>query len=250
MFSEERQAIILKDLNKEKSITVTELSKRLKVSVDTIRRDLKQLETKELIIKTHGGVMLKQHNLISTKLSNRRKLLSQEKTIIGKKASSLIQDGDMLFLDGSSSTILMIPYMKQKNLNIVTNSIYTAYEILEHNIDCHLQVIGGSIHPKIGSAILASSHDYLNNYKFQKAFISSCSIDLEEGFYDIDPEEAIFKRKVIHQTEKIYWLMDHSKFNMTGHVKISDIIGTIISDDLLDLKYKKRYLQIYKEKIK
>lgn len=250
MFAEERQAKIILFLEKEKSITVTDLSHRFSVSVDTIRRDLKQLEERDLIIKTHGGVMMKDHNLKSTKVTFRQDILTKEKKVIALKALDYIKDGDIIFLDGSSTTLQVIPYLTMKDLTIVTNSIYTAHEVLENSIECTLHVIGGSILQNIGSAINASSHQYLTEFKFKKAFISCCSVDFEEGYFDINSEEAIMKRLIIERSEHIYWLLDHTKFNQSGYVKIIDISGEIISDDLLEETLKSDFKRRYQMTIK
>jgi len=232
MFSEERYQTIMDRIKKNKSATVNELSQLLEVSVDTIRRDLKYLEKESLVIRTHGGAILPD-TIKSISVKERKKLFSTTKINIGKAIIPYISDYDVIFLDGSSTTILMVPLLKSfKGLTIVTNSMYTALEVIDNQLEASLQILGGKIMSLTGSVV---SIEDISKYRFTKVVISCCGFEISEGLFDLDLEEAAFKKQVIQNGQSILILLDHSKFEMKAPMFISNLEEnfTVITDDSL-----------------
>ena len=135
MYNLERQTEILNILEKNKSISVSKLSEILYVSAPTVRRDLTILERQGRVLRTHGGVVLKQTAEKEIPLILREDQNSSSKKIIAQKAIQHINNGDVIFLDASSTVAHMIPYLKKfKDIVVVTNSPQTSIRLGNENI--------------------------------------------------------------------------------------------------------------------
>ena len=107
MLAIERKNAILEKLQKEQRVLVAELSQEYSVTEETIRRDLDKLEKEGFVKKTYGGAVLNENTNIEMPLRIREKTNRKEKQMIAKLVASMIEDGDSIILD-SSSTSLMV----------------------------------------------------------------------------------------------------------------------------------------------
>jgi len=243
MLSQDRYRKIMSVLEDKHSIKVNEMADILSVSVDTIRRDLKYLETKRLLLRTHGGAVLDDLLYENKTIPERKKMMTSNKVNLGKEIVHELNDGDVLFLDGSTTTMLMLPLLKDlKNLTIITNSMFTGIEILEKKLDAKLHILGGKVIQPIGSVVGIEALKSLNLFKIDKAILSCYAVS-KEGFYDIDSEEAIFKREVIDSAKQTYFLMDASKLNVKSSMFITEM------NDKITLVLEERAFEVNKGKL-
>lgn len=244
MLNQERYSEIMKYIRKNKSVTVNHMSSILKVSVDTVRRDLKHLEKEGLLVRTHGGAVLHDVVLDCGTIYERKESMTVNKTDLGKEIAPFIRDGEVLFLDGSSTTLLMLPELREKkNLTIVTNSVYTAVEVMKQEIKAGLHVLGGKLIVENGSVVGNHGINELKNYHISSAIMSCYGLTVEEGYCDIDFDEALFKRAVIEQSQHVYFLMDHSKIGLRSPVKITEIRDDIT---LITEKVDESFIESYR----
>ena len=229
MFNIERYEEILNILDKYKSISVNKLSKLLYVSAPTIRRDLSVLEEQGKVIRTHGGVVLRQSAESEIPLILREDQNSKLKQIIAKKAAEYVNDGNVIFLDASSTAAHIIPYLKKFNdIIVVTNSPKTSIKLGEENIKNYCT----------GGLLLAHSIAYVGNET--EKFISSINADVfffssrgysEDGYItDSSVEESFVKKAMMKNADKIYYLCDSSKMNkkyMYNICSTDDVTGII-----------------------
>ncbi|MBQ9975750.1 MAG: DeoR/GlpR transcriptional regulator [Clostridia bacterium] len=229
MFNLERQEEILKLLEKSNSISVNKLSKLLYVSPPTIRRDLTVLEQQGKVRRTHGGVVLRQTAEKEIPLMLREDQNSKAKQIIAKKASEYVNDGDVIFLDASSTVAHIIPYLKRFNdIIVVTNSPKTSMSLGEENIKNYCT----------GGLLLSRSIAYVGNEA--EKFISSINADVfffssrgyvEDGHItDSSIEEATVRKAMIKNSDKVFYLCDSSKKNkkyMYNICSTADVTGII-----------------------
>lgn len=234
MLTQERYKYILDLLKENHSVKVLNLSKELNVSVDTIRRDLKHLESKRHLVRTHGGAVLYDLDYQNKSIPERMKMMTSSKVNLGKEIIDELNDGDVLFLDGSTTTILMIPSLSHlKQLTIITNSMYTGLEVLEKKLDATLHLLGGKVLNPIGTVIGIEALYALKSYKINKAILSSYAVDAS-GFYDLDADEARFKRELIDAVSQVYFLMDRSKVHVQAPMFISEMkehITLVLEED-------------------
>lgn len=135
MFDVERREEILNILKKCESISIKKLPERLFVSPPTVRRDLRELEERGMVLRTHGGVVLRRTAEVEVPLMFREDQNGVSKKIIAEKAAKFIKDGDVIFLDASSTAACMVPYLKKFNdLIVITNSPKTSLKLGEESI--------------------------------------------------------------------------------------------------------------------
>ena len=132
MYNLERQKEILEILEHHKSISVNALAQMLYVSHPTVRRDLTLLEEQGKVHRTHGGVVLRKTSDSEIPLMFREDQNNAAKRIIAEKAAPLIHDGDVIFLDASSTASYLIPHLeKLKDIVVITNGPKTSIALGE-----------------------------------------------------------------------------------------------------------------------
>lgn len=225
-------------LRKAKSATNEELLETFKISIQTLRRDLKELEERNVISKLYGGVVYNEDAMSSSfvdiKLRTTAHLKEKEK--IGELAASLLEDNDIIFVDSGTTTCHLIPYLdKAQNITVVTNSMI-AMELLRDCENVKVVLLGGEYKFRARSTIF----DVLQaHYYFTKAFISTVGLSLTKGLTNMDPQDGILKRFVSDHADKVILMCDSSKvgsvaFNQFGDL---DMIHTLVTDKKLDAKY-------------
>lgn len=130
----ERHQYILNKVQTEGSIDVQSLCKSLDVSSVTIRKDLKLLEDKNLLYRTHGGATLNNPYTVDRPVNEKEHLQSTEKIRIGAVAADLIEDNDSIIIASGTTVLAMARCIKPKgNLTVITAALNVALELLHHN---------------------------------------------------------------------------------------------------------------------
>ncbi|MEW9676799.1 DeoR/GlpR family DNA-binding transcription regulator [Lentibacillus sp. L22] len=241
MLTEERHAFILQVLKRDGIVKSQDLMNQLECSESTIRRDLGQLEDAGELKRIHGGA--KRIYQLDEELSTSEKSFKniQGKSAIGKKAASLIQGNDVIFIDAGTTTLAMIPHLKGKSITVVTNGIQHASLLADQQIETFL--IGGKIKHSTKAIIGSVSLNELKNYRFNQVFLGMNGIDPEFGCTTPDPEEAALKQRAHKQAAVTYLLADQSKWNKVSFAKVCEMEEvSIVTDKIPD------NLQYYKEK--
>ena len=114
MLAIERKNEILSILQKEQRVLVSELSQRYNVTEETIRRDLEKLEREGFVKKTYGGAVLNKHITMDMPLKIREQTNRKEKQAIARKVASLVEEGDCMMLDSSSTSLMIAQELKKK----------------------------------------------------------------------------------------------------------------------------------------
>ena len=129
MLAIERKNAILERLQKEQRVLVAELSQEYGVTEETIRRDLDKLEKEGFVKKTYGGAVLNENTNIEMPLRIREKTNRKEKQTIAKLVASMIEEGDSIILDSSSTSLMVAHELKdRKKLTVITNSLEVLIE--------------------------------------------------------------------------------------------------------------------------
>lgn len=225
MNQSERRYYIEKKIRKDKRVEIEDLSKELDVSEMTIRRDLKYLETLGILNLVSKGAILNSFNdfdSIDDTLKTRTMQNINEKKIIAKYACDFIEDGDIIFLDASTTVYEMCPHLIDKNITIVTNSIRIAqYFNTVKNITIILT--GGMLRYATLSLIGVDSEESLNKYNTNKVFMSSKAISLSNGITDVNIFEINTKKIAIKNTNEVILLLDSSKLDKVSLQKVCNI---------------------------
>jgi DeoR family fructose operon transcriptional repressor len=193
----------------------------LKISSSTLRRDLHELENQGKITVLHGGgVQLNKKNTelsITTKLN----LNKDAKNKISLKACSYVEDKDVIFLDPSSTTLQMIPFLVNRKITVATTGLYHISQLASHQIPCIM--IGGTIKLSTNSCIGPLAENSLKGLNFNKCFLGSNGFSKSYGITNHDINEYSIKRIAMDQSVQSYFLMDSSKYNVVTMIKVASL---------------------------
>ncbi len=212
MLAYERKQQILDLLRRNNKVaTVEQLCKELFASGATIRRDLKDLEENKLIHRTHGGAVLVEGNSTEDPLIFREGQNSIRKQTIADLAVKHIQDGMTIFLD-SSTTVLMLAKMLNRfsNIKVITNGIKTAMLLSDYS-GLQLMCTGGILRENSKSLVGLSAKNFISHYNADIAFMSCRGFSIENGASEANEDEYYVKRQFIANSKKAVLLSDTSK---------------------------------------
>lgn len=239
MYQEERMQFILDYLNINRRISVDDICKLYKVSRDTARRDLVNLEKQGSIVRTHGGAILPAINEEVKNYSERLLANVEEKHKIAKLAASLIKERDTVILDTSTTVQACAELLEDKDCNIITNSINAADTLSKKN-KIKTFLLGGKLNNEHRYLYGNSTVNMLSYYFADKAIIGALAIS-SHGITSADDEDAAVVRKIIEQSKESIVLVDHKKFNKIANFKVCDLssIDLIITDAYPDKEFMK-----------
>lgn len=221
MIPELRQKKIIDMISNTDIITTETLTKLLNISPSTLRRDLLKLSKQEKIVLLHGGGIRLLPKITELSMTAKMGLHKDAKDKIAQKAVSLIEDGDVIYLDPSSTTYQMIPYLKEHRVTVITNSVSHIDELIYYKIPCIM--VGGSIKAATNSCIGLIAENILKGFNFNKCFIGANGFSITSGITNHDINENVIKTLAVRQSCNPYFLMDSSKFNVVAMVKLANI---------------------------
>ena len=236
--NKEREKIILKEILKSKKVTVKELAKKLYISEPSIRRDLLSLEKQNLIKRIHGGAVIEENGISATKIPFVIRELEQSdaKIIMAQKAASLVKDGDVIFLDSSSSAYNIIPYLALKNnITVITCGIKALAKLGEYNIKAICT--GGTLIPSCQTLVGDDAYNIIEQNNADIFFFSCRGLSSEGLLTDISEQENYVRRKMMKNSAKSYLLCASEKFNKKyfhNLCSVKDITGIISEKEIPD----------------
>ncbi|MEO6521872.1 MAG: DeoR/GlpR family DNA-binding transcription regulator [Mucilaginibacter sp.] len=228
----ERHQFILNKLQKEGNLNVVELCKELKVSSVTIRKDLKVLEDKNLLFRTHGGATLNNPYIVDRPVNEKEKFQSVEKMNIGAAAATLVQDHDSIIIASGTTMVALAKSIQAKvGLTVITSALHVALELMKFPTIEVLQ-LGGLVRKSSSSVMGAYAESILGDFFCSKLFLGVDGIDLDFGLTTTNAMEAHLNRQMINVSQKTIVLADSTKFGRRGFGKICglDEIDHIITD--------------------
>lgn len=236
MLKIDRHNIIEKELHKKRSILISDLSKLLKCSEETIRRDLKEMEKANKLCRIHGGAYLPEKYDKGVPIQLRETFYIAEKKQMAQIALNYIKDNDVIMLDSSTTCLKLAEALidSQLNITLITNSlrICNLFENSQSNIN--LICLGGKLHSNTSSFVGYHTLDNLRVYYADKCFISCPFVDIKYGLSDNNFDNAKIRELMINNSNKHFLLMDHTKIGNK-----SDILFANLKDiDILITDYK------------
>lgn len=240
----ERKNQILELLRKNKSVFVTDLSKKYSVTEETIRRDLEKLEQDGHAQKTYGGAILNESLSSDLPFKIREQIKREEKIKIANKICALIDDGDCITLDSSSTSFVIAKKLKQKRkLTVITNSVEILLE-LSNAKNITVLSTGGLLSESSISLVGKIAENMLKQFNVNKAIVSCKGIDKIKGVTDSNEPEAQIKQTMMEYASKTILAVDSSKFDQIAFTKIHSISAfhTVVSE-----KYENSWLEYFEE---
>ena len=235
----ERWNKILDLLDKEGSLSLKDLMEHCDVSEATVRRDLTNLEAKNLLFRTHGGAIKRSVARGSEdSVEMKRADFLQEKREVAKYiCDNILQSGQTIYLDAGTSTYEMIERLRDRKLTVVTNSTYHLSKLINNKI--HTIILGGTIKHSTQAVIGSVAIEQLKKYSFDMCFIGCNGIDENFGVTTAEENESFIKATALRNSKKKYILADKSKFGHRKFQKFAELDDVIIVSYEIPEEYRK-----------
>lgn len=236
-----REEQILEILRDGDEISVATLSKKLDVSAVTIRSDLRNLEGKGFVVRSHGGAVLASFPLIAKK----RNQHLTEKEAIAKAAASFVENGSEIMITNGTTCSLIPRYLINRNVKIVTNStLLLPYARANTGID--LTLIGGNFIPEVEGIIGYEAIEQIESFHVSITFFGTDGLTLEHGLTTGTNETALVVKKMCNAADRKILVADSSKIGNKGFFRIMKIsqIGTLITDRNIPEDFRKSLIDM------
>ncbi len=209
MLTEQRKQLLLDRLARDGRIVAKEVSVELGLSEDTIRRDLRELAGEGRLTRVHGGALPASPTVAN--LAARRSMATEEKIRLGRKAASLIQRGQRVFIDGGTTHLELIRALPlDLDFTVITHSPTIAAALEPHQM-VEVILIGGKLFRHSMVAVGAEALEQIQRLRIDLGFVGLTGLHPEEGGTTGDYEEAAIKRAVIARSGESIALMTEEK---------------------------------------
>jgi len=215
----ERQQSILALLQQQRRVSVSDLSGRFGVSTVTIRADLNELEHRGVLTRTHGGAVLPEPIVEPEPVfAHRRLARSEEKRRIGRAAAELVEDGEAIALDASTTALAVAEFVKERHeLTVVTNGLMVALELADAP-GITVVMPGGILRREAFSLVSGLGDNHLDRLNISKGFFGARGLTVREGLTDVDNFEVEMKRALVIACREVIAVVDSSKW---GHLAVA-----------------------------
>ena len=214
----QRRNTILDILHQDKKVYIADLSKRLGTSLVTIRTDLDALAIEGQLVRMAGGAILPADG---NGQSHRSIAGYEQKLEIAQKVATLVQDGDTLFINSGTTTLIVAQALKnKKNLSVVTNSLSVATTLGEIP-SFRVILLGGAINTQYSFTYGADTQEHLNRFGADWAVLSVDGVSADGEISTCHAEEAIIDRIMIARAKKVLIVADSTKIGRTGFSYVS-----------------------------
>lgn len=235
---EERRQQIIHMLMQEGKVTAPDLSERLSVSADTIRRDLKDLEHGGHLTRVHGGALPRSPSVAS--YDTRQTQNISAKVAVAKAAAKLIQPNQVVVIDSGTTSLEVARHLAPDlKATVITTSppVLIALSVHPH---IHVIMLGGSLDKTSMTVMGASTQEALNRIRADVCVLGVCSLHEDIGITTNTYEEAEMKRLMIHNSAEVIAATTAEKlgtatpFVVTSLDHISHIVTEAsVSDEML-----------------
>jgi DeoR/GlpR family transcriptional regulator of sugar metabolism len=209
MLTDERRHLILEHLRVKGRVLAADLVEEFEVSPDTVRRDLRELDEAGALRRVHGGALPRRGD--SDPLPVRARRAPEAKASIARRAAQLVSDGQVIMLDGGTTTLEVARALPERlQATVVTNSLPIALELVDRpGLD--VMAIGGNVRARSHVTVGATTVAALGAVRADILFLGVCGLHPEIGISVEDPEEREGKRAMIAGAAEIVGLADHDK---------------------------------------
>lgn len=228
----QRHKIILNELDKEGFVRVQDLSERLGVSEVTIRKDLKELESRKLLLRTHGSASPVSSLINDRHIDEKEKVQVDEKIRIAEAANHMVKKNDRIII-ASGTTLL---YFAQKitltePFTVITPSVKVCLTLC-YKPNVEIIQLGGSVRKSSATVVGPYAETLLSEMMCNRLFIGVDGIDLDFGLTTSNIAEAHLNQYMLNAALEVIVLADSTKFGKRGFGKICNIdqIHKIITD--------------------
>jgi DeoR/GlpR family transcriptional regulator of sugar metabolism len=223
MLTLHRKTLLLDRLSRDGRLVAVDLAEELGTSEDTIRRDLRDLAAQGLLVRVHGGALPASPTHVS--LAARRGMHAREKERLGRAAAGLMQDGQIVIIDGGTTHLALVAALPMSlRATVVTHSPGIA-AALEHHPLIEVILIGGRIFRHSMVALGAETQSAYARVRADLCFLGVTGVHPETGLTTGDAEEARLKATMVEVAAETVVLATGDKLRVTSPWQITPLAG-------------------------
>ncbi len=224
MLAKERVEKISVMIEKNGAVTTSKLVEIFGVSIETVRRDLLDMERNGLLTRVHGGAVKKGSMKPFFDLEKRNREYSKEKKSLCGKAVEFVVDGDTIFIDSGSTAILFAEAVRGRfsNLTVATHSL-DVFNIISSDNGITPILCGGHILKSENTFYGLFTLEMIDSMRFKKAFVFPSALSIDGGICDYQKDLLQVQKKVLEISDDIYILADSSKFEKKALLKVDSL---------------------------
>jgi DeoR family glycerol-3-phosphate regulon repressor len=229
-----RQAGLLELVRERGSASVEALAEHFGVTLQTVRRDVKQLADAGLLARFHGGVRVPASTTENIAYRQRQQLNAPAKQRIARAVARAVPDGCSLILNiGTTTEAVARELLPRKGLRVITNNLNVA-TILSDNPEIELIVAGGVVRARDRAIIGEATVDFIRQFKVDIGLIGISAIEADGTLRDFDYREVKVARAILEHSREVWLAADHSKFNRPAMVELArlDHVDRLYTDTL------------------
>jgi DeoR/GlpR family transcriptional regulator of sugar metabolism len=232
--AEVRQQDILEQLARRGELSITELSARFQVSEMTVRRDLNQLASAGLLVRTHGGAAPAASGSFEPPFALRARTNSEAKKRIASLVARQLIDGQTIILDGGTTGVAIAEELVGRNLTVCALNLRIA-EILSADAATRVMIPGGIVRTGESSITGSEAEATLSRFRFDTYVMTASGAAISSGLTEWNVEDAAIKRAALAVARRTLVACDSSKFGREAFARICglDEVDTFITDDAL-----------------
>lgn len=221
MLGSQRRTHILETLRREGQALASALARELDVSEDTIRRDMRDMAAAGLLRRVHGGALPVAPDLPD--LTARRGVENEAKAALGARAAALVQPGQMVFLDGGTTTAAIARHLpRDMPLVVATHSPTIAAEF-EHHAMVEVVLIGGRLYKHSMVCVGARAIAAIDAIRPDIFFLGVTAVHPRLGLTTGDFEEAAIKRHILGASARTYVAVTEEKLDAISPCRIAPL---------------------------
>lgn len=237
MFAVERQDQIAGLVNEKGTVRIGELTQLFSVSVETIRRDLLELERQNCLRRVHGGALRIPQNGEYPDRSERTERNREQKTELVLNAAELIQENDTIMVDCGSTAVEFARMLTEhfEKLTVITNAL-DVFEVLRRKERYELYLCSGFFLRRENSFYGSWTLEGLERFHAKTAFIFPSAISMQYGIMDYDRDLYCVQQKMMELSDRTVFCADSGKFEKSGLLKLADVREgcMIVTDSALE----------------
>jgi DeoR family fructose operon transcriptional repressor len=236
MLAQVRQQAIADLVNQQGNITVNELCSRFEVSPATIRNDLRDLEARGSLKRTHGGAVGCKKSAYELNTYQKEVQNIDEKCAIAKAAMEFIHEGDAIALDSGTTTFEIAQLLAGlRDITVVTNDLQIA-SWLERYTTVTVILAGGTVRRHFRCTTGQQVIDMLSTLHVDKAFVAANGVSIKNGLTTPNVDMAAVKKQIIESADKVILIADSSKIERKAFVSYAPIseVDVLITDEHAD----------------
>src|SRR4051794_25659633 len=223
---------VLELLETRDSVHVAELAEAFSVSEVTVRSDLSTLAEQGLVARVRGGVRALHHGQSEVGFDLRLRLEVERKRAIARSAAALVDEGEAVALDASTTAYyLALELRAKRELVVVTNGLLVATALADAP-GIAVLVTGGMLRMSAMSLVGDLGTDVLRATRINKGFLGARGLSLERGLMDLNPDEGRLKQEMADACERVYGVFDGTKWHRSAFLPFvpADQLAGIVTD--------------------